>query len=376
MTSNLWRKLVAGVVCLLAHATVPAESWPPLNPPDPMPVDWVVKQVLTRFPEVHARHRGYLAALERIPLASGDKLRTRIAEYDAELSRLRAVEHHLMLQWRATHAFYDYVLATRAFALAEDHRRLVDAYATATMSRENRGPGAVPRDLALEAARLHADSLKLAHDRLDVSTRLNALMDHRLSARLPAPKLGETSPLPADRDVLIKLALKNGIPMRIADIEVKRSGIAMELARSKRLSDDSFVGLAHLDRSMPATTNEAARAQDQRRATGVETVRDVIILLDFARSRRDQLTIYEQTIRPRVEQMVRTALASYQAGRTDIYDVLDAYQRRYAVELEELRIRVEYEKSLADLARATGALPAYAVKKMSSPPLNVGGAGQ
>lgn len=352
MALKLEKKIIGLIALLAAHTFACAEAWPPLNPPNPLPLEWVVKQVFTRFPEAHAKHRAYLAALERVPAGKDSELRVQIGRHDAELVRLQALEHHLMLQWQATHTFYDYALAEKSVVILENHRRLVDAYLPALQARMGRRPGA--RDLALDAARLHTELLRLQQQRQDAVLKLNTLMDHRLEATLPAAKLGTISSLPADRDNLINTALEKGVAMRMAQVDVKRSGAAMELAHT------------------PAATHEAARTQDQRRATGAKAVASVIALYTQARTRRDMLTIHEQEIRPRIEQQQTLALAEYQGGRLEIAELLDAYRAQYLAEVEALQLRVDYEKTLADLVRETGALPAYMEQKMSLKPLNVG----
>lgn len=345
-------RIIGIIGLLMVHAAVCAETWPPLRPPDPLPIEWVVKQVFTRFPETHAKHRAYLAALERIPRGADSDLRVQIARDDAELVRLQALEHHLMLQWQASHAFYDYALAEKSLVLLENRKRLVDAYLPAFKSRMGRRPGT--RDLAVDAARLHGDLLRLQQQRLDATLKLNMLMEHRLEATLPPAKLGEISALPADRGALINRTLANGPAMRMAHIEVKRSGAYMELLKT------------------PAATHEAARAQDQQRATGARTVANMIALYAQARTKRDMLTLHTQEILPRVNQQQSVALAEYQGGRLDIIELLDAYGVQYQAEIEALQLRTDYEKLLADLTREAGNLPAYMEQKMSLKPLNVG----
>lgn len=345
--------LISSIVALLIAPTlVLAETWPPLKPPDPLPIEWVVKQVFTRFPETHAKHRAYLAALERIPRGAETELRVQIGRGDAELVRLQALEHHLMLQWQASQAFYDYALAEKSIVLLENHKRLVDAYLPAFKSRMGRRPGA--RDLAIEATRLHIDLLRFQQQRLDASLKLNMLMEHRLEASLPPAKLTGIGSLPADRDALINRTLANGPAMRMAQVEVKRSGAHMELLKT------------------PAATHEAARAQDQQRATGARTVANVIALYAQARTKRDMLTLHTQEILPRIVQQQTAALAEYQGGRLDIFELLDAYRAQYLAEVEALQLRTDYEKLLADLTREAGTLPAYMEQKMSLKPLNVG----
>lgn len=357
--------------CLAIHA----ETWPPLKPPSPLPLDWVAKQVFVRFPEVHAKHRSYLAGLERIPKRPEGELHAQIAQADAEFLRLQMIEHHLMLQWQATHAFYNYALAEGNIALLENYKRLVDAYVPAVSGRMSKSP-AVRRDLAIDAARLHAHLLKLQQDRLESTLKLNMLMEHRLDALLPPVKLGAASLLPADRDDLIKQALKNGILMRQALVDLKRSGAIMELARREPLTDTAIVGLNLIDRSLKAATHEAARAQDQSRAAGAKAVASVIAIHSAARAKHEMLTLYEQDVLPRAQQLLRTALAEYQGNRSDIFELLDAYRTLYTTEVEVLQLRVDYEKILADLTREIGFLPPYMEKKMLLKPLNVGSENQ
>ena len=366
------KKLALGALGLALCGGVWAETWPPLRPPDPLPLEWIAKQVFVRFPEVHAKHRAYLAALERVPQHPGGDLRAQIAQADAELLRLQAIEHHLMLQWQATHAFYDYVLAARNIALLENYKRLVDAYVPAVSGRMSPRP-TVRRDLALDSARLHVHLLKLRQDRLEATLKIDTLMEHRLDALLPQPLLGDISPLPSNLDDLIKQALKNGIPIRMAGVDAKRSGAVMELAVSKGMPEPAIVGLSLLDHNANAATHEAARAQDQQRATGAKAVASVIAIHGGARAKYEMLTLYEQDILPRAEQLLQTALAAYQGDRGDIFELLDAYRTRYTTEVEALQLRVDYEKTLADLARETGALPPYMEKKMALKPQNVGG---
>ncbi|MBI3441193.1 MAG: hypothetical protein HY052_05245 [Proteobacteria bacterium] len=210
--------------------TVYAETWPPLKPPSPLSLEWVVKQVFTRFPETHAKHRAYLAALERVPRGGDSDPRVQIGRQDAERVRLQALEHHLMLQWQATQEFYNFALADKSIALLENHKRLIDAYIPAFKSRMGKRSGA--RDLAPEAARLHAELLKLQYQRLEAMLKLNMLMDHRLEAVLPSPSLGVLSLLPADQDDLIKKALEKGVPMRMAQVEIMRSVSRFTLRRA------------------------------------------------------------------------------------------------------------------------------------------------
>lgn len=330
-----------------------AESWPPLNPPTPMTVEWVVSKVLTRYPEVHAKYRAYLAALEAIPVAKG--LAKPLAERDADLVYLAALEHHLDVQSQAQYAYYDYWLADYAVALIDNQRRLLGAYQPALEARAH--AQAVPRDFAVELARLHILFIKATQDRYNAALRLNTLLSRHVEAPLSTPSLGDPLP-PANRDESIKQALKNGIPMRVANAQIERAVATVELARHGKQ-----------ERTAAAASHTLGQWQEQRRAHGGGIVRDVNTLYHAAHSKLEGLKQYRQEILPRLERGFDNAMTAYQQGRVDATVLIDASQAHMNAELEALQWRADYEKTLADLNRTVGILPPYA-KMMTDKPLN------
>lgn len=352
------------LLCFVPGANLHAESWPPLKAPDPLTVEWVVKQTLTRYPEVHARHRAYLAALARVPapgvLGSGEtrKLKIDVAESVAALVFVDALEHHLMLKWQAEQSFYDYLLAQESLALIQNQRGLWQAYIPAAKARQHET--AASRDLALETAQLNALALKFTNDRASAALRINTLVDRPWQTPLTAAQLGEPHELPPGRDALVKKALQHSVAMRRAQTELKRASALLPLAEKGEAGNET----------RDAATHEVARFEQQRRAAGVNTVRDVTLHYDSARLKLDALKYYQGEALPRAGQRVDAALAAYKAGSGEVMSMLDAYQAQVAVQIEALRLRSEYEKSISDLEMAVGVLPDYAIRTMSERPLN------
>lgn len=429
-------KFVLTLVGLSVAFLVHAETWPPLKPPDPLSLDWVTKQVLTRYPEVHAKHRAYLAALERAPQAgalddptlsvmidswstrrfdgagAGDAdkmieiaqklpapgkraLRANVAERDADLVFIEANEHHLELQWQAQQAFYDYLLADQRLALAENQRRLWVAYTPAVKARSHSSL-ATPRDLAAESARINTDLLRFNRDRHSAIVRLNTLLSRNWEAPLTKPALTEPTDLPGNREELVERALKGSIAMRTVAARIARADSAMKLAKKDASPDytvfgrytaagtdtgDDSVRLGvsvnlplwakqKQDHAVAQATHELGQWQEQRRAEGNALVRDITLLYESARTQRDALRYYEQDIVPRTAQLLNTATATYQAGRSELIALLDAYKAKYDVDMEALALRIDYEKSLIELNRKMGVLPEFMAKTMSANPLN------
>lgn len=421
---------------LFAVFAVHAETWPPLKPPDPLALDWVIKQVLTRYPEVHAKHRAYLSALERAPQAgalddptlsvmiddwstrrldgagAGDAdkmielaqkfpargkraLRAEVADRDADMVYIEANEHHLELQWQAQQAFYDYLLADQRLALAENQRRLWVAYTPAVKARSHKSL-TTPRDLAAESARINTDLLRFARDRHSAIVRLNTLLSRNWEAPLTKPALTEPTELPGNREEMVGRALKESIATRTVAARISRANAAMKLAKKDSspdftvfgrytaagsdLRDDSVrLGVSvnlplwakqKQDHAVAQATHELGQWQEQHRAEGNAIVRDITLLHEAARTQRDALRYYEQDIVPRTAQLLNTATATYQAGRSELIALLDAYKAKYDVDMEALALRVDYEKSLTELNRKMGVLPEFMAKTMSANPLN------
>lgn len=415
---------------------VRAETAPPLTPPDPLALDWVITQVLTRYPEVQAKHRAYLSALERGPQAgalddpilsvmidnwstrrldgagAGDAdkmielaqklpargkrtLRTEVADRDADMAYIEANEHHLELQWQTQQAFYDYLLADRRIALAENQRRLWLAYTPAVKARSHKTL-TTPRDLAAESARIATDLLRFNRDRHSAVVRLNTLLSRDWEAPLTNPALMEPTDLPGNREELVERALKESIAMRTVAARISRADAAMKLAKKDSSPDftvfgryvaagsdarDDSVRLGvsvnlplwakqKQDHAVAQATHELGQWQEQRRAEGNAIVRDIALLHESARSQRDALRYYEQDIVPRTAQLLNTATATYQAGRSELLALLDAYKAKYDVDMEALALRIDYEKSLIELNRKMGVLPEFMAKTMSANPLN------
>lgn len=420
------------LLLLAMSAAAQAEVWPPLRPPDPLPLDWVVKNVLTRFPEVHAKHRAYLSALERTPQArafddptvsvmvdneptrgmtAGNDpdtmielsqkfpspgkraLRAEISEREADLVFLEALEHHLELQWQASQAYFDYLLADQRVEMLENQRRLFEAYAPAVKARSHRTL-ATPRDLSIDAARTNTRLLKYRQDRRAAMLKLNTLMGRNWEAPLTRPVVEDLSDLPGDREALAAEVFNKSIAARAVRIRIKRADADKQLADKGKvpdftlfgrytvagdaLMDDSVrVGVSmnipltgRADHRVAEATHELARWQDEQRAVNTQIVRDIALLHEQALSQRDSFRYYEQDILPRMRQLSSTAFATYQAGRSDIVQLLEMQEGLLNAELEALDMRVAYEKTLTDITRLTATLPPYAVKQMSERPLN------
>ena len=377
------QSFVVAALSLATSVSVHAESWPPIRPPDPLTHEWVIKQTLTRFPEVHAKHRTYLAALARaeaVPLgpelSSGGKvsgvpalsaesnlefrqLKRTLAEREADIVFADALEHHMMLQWQAHYAFLDYGLAQETLRILENHKRLTDAYLPATQARIHDGANDMA-DLGLESARLTVELIRWGQEKYNASWRMNTLMDRNWEAYLTPAQLGEPTPLPANRESLVGQALKQSPNARRARAQVARASARQALAKG---DDSLFLPLS-------AATHELAGAEDQQRGVNTAIVRDITLAYENARVKLDMSKHHANTILPRVRQLASAATAGYRNRQMTISQLIQRYRAQADAELEALRVRIEYEKSLADLAQHLGVLPDYAIRTMSERPLN------
>lgn len=404
---------VAAALC----AQVAAQAAPAI--PDPLTVEWLVREVLLRQPEVRVKQSAYLAANERVrqagalddptlgvmvddwstrrlnssgvdaaqkmvelsqqfPTPGKRKLRTSIAQREADAASIESDVHHLDLRLQAQEAFYDYLLADQRLTLVQNQRRLWDAYAPAIRMRLQRD--AAPRDLALDSARINTQLLEYRYNRRAAVLRINALLARPPESPLPRPYLHAPSEMPAKLEDLIAHARRTAAPLRMADSQAARATAAMDLARRERIpdltvftryniagdedGDDSFRLGASInlplwakrkqDRAVAAAAHERDRWQEQRRADEHAVVRDVSIWYEAANSKREALQFYRQDILPRTNQLLNTTMSRYRTSRSDIVQLLEAQQARFSAQLEALALHVDYEKALCVLQRSIG----------------------
>lgn len=323
---------------------------------------------------------------QALPLFGQRGLRRASARYEARSAEeeLRMMRLDLVQMTRA--AYYEYYRIARsqeanrelAMLLGRMRRVALARYAAGTVEQQD------PLRADVELAMLDHEVVTLDRQRLVVVAMLNTLMHRPAEGALAAPPLSIAPPDTTLRHGdLAPRARAQRPELRMADAHVDAANAALRLSRRERLPDASL-GVAYdrfwtepelrtsvtMGLSLPILSGRGAgvremRAGLQRAEARREVVRDSIELQVAVAAARFHEQAHDLEIAalrriPLSERALRSARASYEAGRTDFTALLDAMR-------DHLNARLDYYASLsmlhmarADLDRALGdpALPA------------------
>jgi len=111
---------------------------------------------------------------------------------------------------------------------------------------------------------------------------------------------------------------------------------------------------ARQDQELEAARAEFSAMESDRRAK-INSVRAQVsrLVSDLERG-RTQLAIYTKAILPQGGAAATAALASYQAGKTDLLTVLDDQNTLFTYETEYYRSLSDFAKNLAELEQVVG----------------------
>lgn len=401
--------LVAFLVFAFVNMNVHAEA----VPPDPLTLDWTVREVLRVYPEVGAKHRALDAAQARVapagaladpsvgvmwdrarsgadretmfelsqplPFPGKRRLRTDVARQDAAAAEVELFAHHLEVQAQAQKAYLGYWAAAERTRILQDQRRLFAAYAPAVRARGVRNLAA-PRDLAIDVARLDADIARAQQQYAAARMQLNVLLARPVAAPLPPAGAPEAIAVPA-LDALLAHA-DTALASREARTRLARAEAQWRLARRERAPDFTVFGRytaaengvddrvrLGLSMNLPlwaarkqaaevtAAGAERARWQEQQRATAQAVLRDIQIRFDALQAERTALEVIERDVLPRTAQLVQIATGAYQSGRADVLQFLEAREREYAARLDALERRIAVTEARIALEQTAGLLP-------------------
>jgi outer membrane protein TolC len=323
---------------------------------------------------------------QAVPLFGQRGLRRASARYEARGAEeeLRLMRLDLVHMTRT--AYYEYYRIARsqeanrelAVLLGQMRRVALARYAAGTVEQQD------PLRADVELAMLDHEVVTLDRQRLVVVAMLNTLMHRPAEGGLAAPPV---SIAPPDTSLhhgdLAPRARAQRPELRMADAHVDAANAELRLSRRERLPDASL-GVVHdrymmepelrtsvtMGLSLPILSGRGAgvremRAGIQRAEARREVVRDSIelqVAIAAARFHEQAHDLEIAALRriPLSERALRSARASYEAGRSDFTTLLDAMRNH-------LNARLDYYGSLsmlhmarADLDRALGdpAMPA------------------
>ena len=234
----------------------------------------------------------------------------------------------------------------------------------------------IQNEVAKRADQLRTDQLEVGHDWL----ALNRLLNRDAGSSWPPLQLPAVAPSIPFSAKLIALALTNEPELKVMEQEIQQAKAGVEIARRSRLPDislgvqgDQYSGdggfrSGTFSVSLPLPWGNSAKyrkdyEREKETENAVEQDRNDQILIiqeelhhltvDLDAARRQAL-LYHDEIIVRANQALTDKLASWEAGRATLREVLDLRRDALDAQLMAARATAEQYQTLADLLLWTG----------------------
>lgn len=292
---------------------------------------------------------------------------------NARAAALRFTQAKFDLRARVLDAWYAYALNAELIRIEQSNAELLSA-AVMVVEARNRAGAAGQQDLLKANNELDLSRNDLANMQAQVPalrSSLNALLGREPQATLIVPaSLPPTQPVAHTDAELLALAQRENPELKAAAAEIRGRGQSIELAKLQYVPDFSLsagTDLAGIAQSLlgsvtvPALRHEAidaavAQAEANLRAAeasrrqmrnnlGARLVSDISALRDADR----QLALFDQSILPRLSQIVALSRSAYEAGQATLLDLLDSQRSLLSIQRLVAELRVTREKRLTDL---------------------------
>ena len=342
---------------------------------------------------------------QHFPLGGKLAARRNAARFTAEASRHDADAVSLRVARDVRSAYYELAYIDRALRIVERTRDVLASLVAATQARYEvsaTGQQDVIRS-RLEVTRLGDDASMLREQRRAVLARLEALLDAPLPSELRDARVPErvaragvgevldritfvsaalgsraAGSLLPPLDSLERMALRQNPGLLAREAMVSAQEARADLARRERRPDvdvslqygqrDGFGDMLTAVISVPLQVQRGRRqdallAAERADLDAAQLELDqarAVLRADIARTHaemeraRTHLALAAKALLPQGRASLESAIASYQAGRSEFITVMDAQAALFNIETSYFRALTDFATQLADLERLVG----------------------
>ena len=352
--------------------------------PDPrLSYGYFARSVETRVgPQQHK-----LGAAQTLPWFGKRRLRGEIADSEAQALYEAAEAAKLKLFHRVRHTWHELAYLRRAIEITENNIRLLKDLEGVAQTKVQGGAGlAGVASAQVELGKLEDRRLTLLDLRKPLAARLNAALGRATDAPVPWPKVGESDARQFNEAQLLEWLGETNPELRGMEFEVIGSQKAVELARKNYKPDLTFgVDYTQTDRRGVAglsgdgkdpvmatisiniplwrkKQDASLRAAESRREASLaaRSDRESLLRADLKmalhrfRDAERKIDLYRDTLTPLAEQSLSVAQQSWEAGKTDFLNVIDAERQLLEFRLQYERARASREQCAAEIEMLVG----------------------
>ena len=343
---------------------------------------------------------------QTIPFPGKLALRRRVAEREVESADAAVETARRQLVRDVKQAYYELAFLDRAIEATAQSRDVVVAIVRAADARYGSGASAQSEVIKsrLDATRLAQSASALAEQRRAALARLDALLGRASDAPVGAPEIPARIArlaMPATSDdvrftsttlgaraagsplrplgELQESAVANSSELREHETMIAVQAARVDVARHDRLPDvdvalqygqrggglpDMVSASVSLPLPVFARRKQRALALDaeaelhalhaEHEASANALRAEVASLVADLERQRTQLALFTKALLPQGRALLASTTASYQVGRGELRDVLDARSALFTYEIDNARALADFAKQLAELEHVVG----------------------
>ncbi|MBI3316073.1 MAG: TolC family protein [Candidatus Omnitrophica bacterium] len=320
---------------------------------------------------------------QTIPFPTKLFLNGAVASKEADMAYQMFKEEERTVTWKIEQPSYRLFLSKRTLAALEENKELLNQLSNVVKSRYE--SGAVSQSdylkVQIELAQVSIDVFDWRQKEHIAEATVSRYLNKPPDTSYAIEEKPVRTPLAFSRVDLEKAALEKRPELNALKIGVDRAKDARVLAHTEWLPDitgriearkfkgedtirevDNFIGVSFPVWSLLKGIGGGWRSADEdlRAAESLyeDMKNEVLHKVHEAYSEfllaENALNTYENIILPQAKQQVDVSLSAYEAGKTDILNLIDAQRTLKSVQISYAKAMSDYEMALSDLRLAVG----------------------
>ena len=320
---------------------------------------------------------------QTIPFPTRLFLRGVKAAREADIAYQKYKEEERSVIWHIEQPYYELYLANRTLDALEQNQILLDQLLKAVKARYESNQ-ATQDDFLKIQIELSKNTIEVFNWREKIhiqEAHFSHELDESLETQYTLLNEEKRTPFSYPRPELDKIALNKRPELKAFAVGIESAKANSALAHTEWLPDitgrietrhfrdgdngdeyDTFIGFTVPVWSLIKGIGGKWKSSDDelRAAEGMyaRMKNEVLLSIHEAYSKvkasENALSVYENSILPQAKQQVEVALSSYEAGKVDFLNVIDAQRTLKSTQIEYYQAVAEYEMGLSDLRLAVG----------------------
>ncbi len=306
-----------------------------------------------------------------------------IASKEADIAYQMYKEEERAVAWRIEQPSYQLFLSKRTLLALKENMRLLDQLSGIVRSRyeANKTDQSDYLKVRIEVDQISIEIFDWQQKSHIAEAAVSRQLNKPLDTAYPVKELLKRAPLSLTFPELEKIALEKRPELKSFEVGVERAKASRLLSQTEWLPDitgriearkfngednireyDNFIGFSvpvwSLVKGVGGGWASAKKEVDAAQALYIDMKNETLFRLHEAyakfESAENALNTYESSILPTAKQQVDIAISSYEAGRTDILNLIDAQRTFKNTQIGYYKAMSDYEMALSDLRLGVG----------------------